>query len=99
MDHDKFWELSWFEWSLYARRHKIKVREFELVIDDNWRRFRIQWADFINANTSSKGKKVKPQDLIKLPEDDLINASEVKTPDMEAMKRRFGTKIKSKNGK
>jgi hypothetical protein len=74
------------------------VREFELTKDDHWRRFRIQWANFINANTSKKGNRVKPKDLIRLPEDDLQDAPLV-TPDIEAMKKRFGKKIKRKNGK
>jgi hypothetical protein len=75
------------------------VRELQITSDDHWRRYRIQWADFINANTSKKSNKVKPQDLIKLPEDAKQNKATV-TPDIESVKKKLGSKIKKrKDGK
>lgn len=63
---------------------------------EEWRRFRLQWADFRNANRGKKGRTFKPQDLIRLPEDDRV--PEYHEIDIEAIKRRFGSKIK-KRGK
>lgn len=54
----------------------------------------MQWADFRNANRGKKGKIVRPQDLIKLPEDDRV--AEYHEIDIEAIKRKFGSKIKKK---
>ena len=64
-----FWDLSWFEWSLYARRHRLRVQEIITIDNLNWSRFRIQWADFRNAHRDKTSPEVKPTDLIKLPFD------------------------------
>lgn len=62
----------------------------------NWARFRIQWADFRNVNRKKNSKAVRPQDLIRLSVDD--RKAEYKEIDIEAIKRRFGSKIKKKSG-
>ena len=64
----------------------------------HWARFRIQWADFRNANRSKKDRVLNPKDLIKLPFDDLVK-KEQHTPDIEAVKKKFGPNVKKKNGK
>ena len=66
--------------------------------DDAWARFRIQWADFRNANTSKRGKRVQPSDLIRLPIDDEMKRLKINktTPDLEAVKKKFGPKLKKK---
>lgn len=61
-----------------------------------WRRFRIQWSDFRNANRGKNKRPVNPSDLIKLPEDE--RPAKYHEIDMDAVKRRFGSKIK-KRGK
>lgn len=97
LDHDKFWQLSWFEFSLYARRHKIRMQELKAIDEGHWARFRIQWADFRNANSSKKSKTVKPTDLVKLSFDER-SPDEIVIPDIEAVKRKFGAKLKKKDG-
>lgn len=73
--------------------------ELKAIDDSHWARYRIQWADFRNANRGKKDKAVKPQDLIKLSFDDLVNDN-IKTPDIDAIKKQFGSKVKKKkNGK
>jgi hypothetical protein len=61
-----------------------------------WDRFRISWADFRNANRGKKGKIVRPYDLIRFPEDDRV--PEYHEIDIDAIKRRFGSKLKKKRG-
>lgn len=60
-----------------------------------WARFRIQWADFRNANQK---KKVKPQDLIELPFDKEKNQKKVVPMTSKEMKQLFGTQFKKLNG-
>jgi hypothetical protein len=61
----------------------------------HWARFRIQWANFINANFK---KKVKPQDLIKLSFDKEKEEKKVKPMTTKEMKQMFGAKFKKLNG-
>lgn len=96
LDHDKFWDLSWFEWSLYARRNKIHVAEFMMTEENHWARFRIQWADFRNAHSSKKSKTYRPTDLIKLSFDKPVTEQKA-TPNIEEVKRKFGSKVKGRN--
>jgi hypothetical protein len=95
-DHEKFWDLSWFEWSLYARRHRINLLRIERMEESHWVRMRIQWVQFHNANYK---QKVKPGDLLKLPGDEKPAKNQV-TPDIEAVKKKFGAKAtkRKKNG-
>lgn len=95
-DHEKFWLLSWYEVGLYAEQwaHEMDLRREDQELE--WARFRIQWADFRNANRSKKSKIVRPSDLIKLSFDERV--PEYHEIDIEAIKRRFGSKLK-KRGK
>jgi hypothetical protein len=68
------------------------------VESGHWQRFRIQWADFRNANRNKGSSPVKPSDLIRLPIDDKVKEN-IKTPDIEAVKKKFGPNVKKKNGK
>jgi hypothetical protein len=74
----------------------MKMREEDDLME--WARFRLQWADFRNANRSKKGRTVKPSDLIRIPfiDDHVPEYHEI---DMDQIKRRFGSKIKKKGGK
>lgn len=75
---------------LYEAEQRIEFQREE------WRRFRIQWADFRNVNRGKKGKVVRPADLIRLPEDDRMPAyHEI---DIDAIKKKFGSKLKKKSG-
>ena len=97
VSHHEFWRLSWYEIGLYIERYAYQM---ELRREDEelaWARFRIQWADFRNANRTKKTKPVKPSDLIKLSFDDRV--PEYHEIDMEAIKKRFGSKLKKKRGK
>lgn len=82
---------------LYAERfaYQMDLRQEEQHME--WARFRIQWADFRNANRGKRSKQVRPADLIKLPFDDRV--PEYREIDMDAIKRKFGSKIKKKRGK
>jgi hypothetical protein len=95
LDHDKFWDLSWYEWSLYARRHKIHIRQLEVIEEGHWARYRIQWADFRNANPGKNAAIVKPQDLIKLSFDTDDTPEEKMT--FKQAKERLGSRL-NKNG-
>lgn len=89
--------MSWYEVGLYAERFAYQNDLILQAEYNEWRRFRIQWADFRNAHRTKKGKVVRPSDLIKLPDDD--RKPEYHEIDMDAIKRRFGSKIKNKRGK
>jgi hypothetical protein len=96
LKHTEFWQLSWYEVSLYIEQFGYQAELRKEREELEWARFRIQWADFRNANRSKKGKVVKPTDLIQLSFDDRVPMyHEI---DIEAIKRRFGSKIK-KRGK
>jgi len=102
IDHEKFWALSWFQIGLYIDgflfdQEAIKNRE-----EQAWARFRIGWADFGNANRGKKGKIRRPQDLIKLSFDvqaDTERLAKYHEIDLDAVRRKLGTKIKKKRGK
>jgi hypothetical protein len=72
--HERFWELSWYEWSLYARRHKIKVDQLITLDECEWARFRIMWALYINTHKSENDPVVEPHELIKLSFDKPVEA-------------------------
>ena len=81
---------------LYVDRYQVEQEEKKLFQEYEWARFRLGWADFRNANRGKNGKTVKPHDLIRLSFDERV--PEYHEIDMEAIKRRFGSKIKKKNG-
>lgn len=74
--------------------YQMELRKEEQEMD--WARFRLQWADFRNANRGKKQKVVRPQDLIRLSFDDRV--PEYHEIDIDAIKRKFGSKLK-KRGK
>ena len=92
-DHEKFWRLSWYEVGLYVEQYANDMQMRREDQEMPWARFRIHWAQFHNANFK---KKVKPSDLIRLSIDDRV--PEYHEIDMDAMKRRFGSKLKKKSG-
>lgn len=89
--------MSWYDLGQYVDSYTYDQEYILAVHEDNWRRFRIQWADFRNANRRKGDRAVFGYNLIRLPEDD--RKPEYHEIDMEAMKRRFGSKLKPKNGK
>lgn len=96
-DHEKFWKLSWYEVGLYTEQYTQMMEMRHEDQELQWARFRIQWADFRNANRRKNGKVVRPQDLIKLSFD-TDRVAEYHEIDMNAIKRRFGSKIKKRGG-
>lgn len=81
---------------LYVERYTNKVEEQKAFQESEWLRFRISWADYRNSNRGKNGRIVSGQDLIRLSFDDRV--PEYHEIDIEAIKRRFGSKIKKKNG-
>jgi hypothetical protein len=81
---------------MYVEQYTVRQEEILALNNDHWRRFRIQWADFRNANRGKNTPAVFGHQLYHLPEDD--RKPEYHEIDIEAMKRRFGSKIK-KHGK
>lgn len=79
---------------LYSERYFAEFERWELSENAKWERFRIQWADFRNVNRKKNAKAIRPQDLLKLPYDDKL--PQYHEIDMEAMKRKFGSKIKKR---
>jgi hypothetical protein len=96
MPHKKFWKLSWYEFGLYVEQFITKQEENKFFQEMEWLRFRIQWADFRNANRGKNGKVALGTDLIRLSFDD--RQAEHHEIDMDAMKKRFGSKLR-KRGK
>jgi hypothetical protein len=94
--HEKFWRLSWYEIGLYLERFNLEQEEKRAIEEGHWARFRIQWADFRNVNRGKSKKIVRPDDLIKLSFDQKERVAEYHEIDMDALKRRFGSKIKKK---
>lgn len=88
--------MSWYEFGLYVERYTNKIEEQKAFQEAEWLRFRISWADYRNANRGKNGRVVSGQDLIKLSFDDRV--PEYHEIDIEAMKRKFGSKLKKKNG-
>lgn len=98
MDDEKFWRLSWYEVAMYVDRSVHRTRITKAKEEAKWARFRIQWADFRNANRGKKGKIVKPEDLIKLSFD-TDRKAEYHEIDFDAIKKLLGSKVKKKDGK
>lgn len=95
-DHDKFKKLSWYEIGLYIDQYREQEERRLHDEEGRWARFRIQWADFRNANRGKNGRVVHGKDLIRLSIDDRV--PEYHEIDIDAIKRRLGSKIK-KRGK
>ncbi len=88
---DEFWDLSWFELSLYQLRVEDEANIERDKEEGHWARFRIQWAQYHNAHSK---KSVTPEDLIKLSFDkkEVDPKTKVMTP--EDVEAKFGTKGK-----
>lgn len=82
---------------MYVEQYYVKQDEIIAINQDHWRRFRIQWANTLNINRRKGAPAVFPHQLYRLPEDD--RKPEYHEIDIEAMKRRFGSKLKKKDGK
>lgn len=91
--------MSWFEWSLYARRHRLNIQRFEAIEEGHWARFRIQWAEFRNANAGKNAMAVEPQDLIKLSFDKKEEVEPEKKLSFKEAKAQFGSRIKRDGSK
>lgn len=94
MSREEFWRLSWYDVGIHLERFTLSQEALRAKNEQDWNRTRVMWATLININTGKKGKKVKPQDLIKLSIDD--NVPVYHKIDLEAIKRRFGSKIKKR---
>ncbi len=81
---------------MYVNGFVNEVEQKKSVEEARWARFRLQWADFRNANRGKNSRTVSPQDLIKLSFDDRV--PEYHEIDISAIKRRLGSKLKKKNG-
>lgn len=93
----KFWRCSWYDLSLLTERRNLEIDRDKEREEMEWARMRIMWADFGNAHRSKKDKIRHPKDLIELSFDKKDSAeNKVKVIDMEAVKRRLGSKIKKK---
>lgn len=75
----------------------MSVQRLEAIEEGHWARFRIQWADFRNANKGKNEPMVEPQDLIRLSFDK-EKVPEKKLSFKEA-KEQFGSRIKRDGGK
>lgn len=95
-DDDKFWRLSWYTFAMYVDQYNERTEEAKAIEEGHWARFRIEWADFRNVNRGKSGKIYHPRDLIKLSVDE--TPVKYHTIDIDAIKRRLGSKLK-KNGK
>lgn len=83
---DEFWELSWYEWGLYALRYKRMTEDKKFLFETGWDQTRQLWAVLINSHSS---KKVKPGDLIKLSYD----KKELKRKTPEEVAKKFKPKL------
>lgn len=88
---DEFWELSWFELSLYQLRVEDEAQTEKDREEAQWARFRIQWAQLNNAHFRDK---VKPEDLIKLSFDKKEVDPKTKRMTPEEVAKKFGSKGK-----
>lgn len=94
----KFWKLSLYEWSLYLIKLREEQRQKERELKLEWDYKREIWSVLMNAFFKKKaGGKFKGNDLITFGFDEK-EVSEMRTPDMDAIKKRFGSKIKKKRG-
>lgn len=81
---------------MYADQFNDRIETDKSVEEGHWARYRIQWADFRNANRGKSGRIVNGKDLIRLSVDEML--PEYHKIDIDAIKKRLGSKIK-KNGK
>ena len=82
---------------MYVDQFKELIERDKSIEEGKWARFRIQWADFRNANRGKNSKVYHGTDLIRLSIDDRV--PEYHEIDIDAIKKRLGSKIKKKNGK
>ncbi len=93
IDSDEYFELTWYDLQLRIQRFNRIEKKEQFLEEMNWARFRIQVADFRTANGK---KKVNPKDIMKLSIDDVKSPEKLEVPDMDAAKKRFGSKVKNK---
>lgn len=84
----EFWSLTWFEWGCYLLRLKNRVERENFIWEEGWDKTRIMWATLVNVH----GNKKTPQDLIKLPRDEVKVKSVPLTP--EEVLQKFGKRGK-----
>lgn len=102
LSHIEFWELSWYEWGLYHRRHERKILIEKTHNEGLWAMTRTIWATIMNRHRGKKEPVYKPQDLVKLSfdkeqekqeqESKLLTAEETEALIKERFKTNHGRK-------
>lgn len=90
---DEFWDLSWYEWSLYTERFEVKTRAENNIIEHQWQMTRIMWATIMNRWRSQGERTYRPEDLIRLSFDEVIITSDPNESPEDKLKK-FGKSFK-----
>jgi hypothetical protein len=96
---DEFWDLSFFEWSLYVLRYKRQQEQKKERYEHDWSIARVMWATLCNLHRDPKKHPAayEPKDLIKLSFDDYIEKeahNNGPTDDlMDRLKKKYGAKL------
>lgn len=70
------------------------MQRVEAIEEGHWARFRIQWAQFRNANAGKNAMTVEPEDLIRLSFDKPEDVVPEKKLSFKEAKEQFGSRIK-----
>ncbi len=65
VDHEKFWDLSWYEVQLYMMRWGERQRLEMIKIEEARNQTAILWSTIVNMSGKVSKKNVKPDDLYK----------------------------------
>jgi hypothetical protein len=88
---DEFWELSWFEWTLYLNKFNRSVEKEKARREETWEQVRTMWQLLMKAHFN---ENVKRTDLIKLSFDKEVDEVEEQREDpLERVKRLYGSRL------
>jgi len=92
---NEFWNLSWYEFSLYQLKYQFANREAIALQEVEWSRWRILYTQIANAMRKKGTAPFKPEQLIPLSFDKKPSiAPEVSREEIvKAAKRRLGSKF------
>lgn len=89
MDHEKFWRLTWYEWSLYMSSYIDSY-------DERKEELGILMAHIANCSAPKKSGQWKREDFVRLSTDTIVSERKLT---MKEAKQLLGSKWKYPNGK
>ncbi len=94
---DVFWELTWYDWSLYLHKLDVKRESDKLKQELEWDRFRSLFTVISNHTPKKAGTPPsKPTDWMRLSFDNETEKKESEPLTPDQVEKRFGKSLKEK---